>query len=109
MMRGHCFQNAFELASAQPDELLYVEGFATTGRWVHYHAWCIDQEGSVVDPTWRWSHGNDCHRDHPKFGAYLGLIFSLEKVALSSSVDSTCLRECPEEGLSEIPRSSSGC
>ena len=46
-----CFRNAFRLAESRPD-LTYVEGWATYHIPVH-HAWTVDAEGVVVDPTWR--------------------------------------------------------
>lgn len=49
-----CFANAFRLAAEQP-ELHYVEGFGTLwgcDTWLYRHAWCIDDDGHVVDPSW---------------------------------------------------------
>lgn len=48
--QGLCFQNAFDLAMRT--ELTYVEGYAT-GVIPTHHAWCVDFNGNVVDPTWR--------------------------------------------------------
>ncbi len=49
-----CFQNATELAMSR-EGLTYVEGYATsgtTGIAVH-HAWVVDEDGNVIDNTWR--------------------------------------------------------
>lgn len=45
-----CFANAQYLARTRKG-LRYVEGFATRMIPVE-HAWCIDAEGRVIDPTW---------------------------------------------------------
>ena len=48
-----CFRNAYRLASSNPD-LTYVEGFAVSGNLPLplFHAWCVDKNGVVYDPTW---------------------------------------------------------
>ncbi len=46
-----CFANAYRMTIRH--KLTYVEGYAigTTGR-SHLHAWCVDADGRVLDPTW---------------------------------------------------------
>lgn len=46
-----CYQNAFELATNNPD-LTYCEGRAVGAMFPVEHAWCIDAQGRVVDNTW---------------------------------------------------------
>lgn len=50
-----CFMNAANLVLDRKD-LFYVEGYASirlVGGLPFYHGWCVDQEGYVIDPTWR--------------------------------------------------------
>lgn len=47
-----CFGNALDLALAFPDELAYVEGVALGDFLGVDHAWCVTEDGTVVDPTW---------------------------------------------------------
>jgi hypothetical protein len=47
----HCYDNAYELANRQG--LVYCEGVALRGFPIPFpHAWCLDADGFVVDPTW---------------------------------------------------------
>lgn len=46
----NCFQDAWKLAMVHHD-LTYCEGEAMNIIPVH-HAWCVDKEGRVIDPTW---------------------------------------------------------
>lgn len=47
-----CYQNAAELALANPGRFIYCEGYAM-GVIPVAHAWCVDlRTGLVVDPTW---------------------------------------------------------
>jgi len=52
MPRKQCFKNAFALASSNPGGLAYVEGLALTSGIPLHHAWCVDRDGNVSDPTW---------------------------------------------------------
>lgn len=45
-----CFKDAALLAMRRPD-LIYCEGYGLSIFPV-LHAWCVDQSGKVVDPTW---------------------------------------------------------
>jgi hypothetical protein len=66
----HCFDNAYRLAVASQGALRYVEGSAT--RFISCsHAWCIDKDGTVVDPTWAEIEGDI------KPSAYLGVVIPL--------------------------------
>ncbi|GAA2672702.1 hypothetical protein GCM10010400_38450 [Streptomyces aculeolatus] len=48
-----CYDNAARTARAHRDRgLIYAEGFATTHGFPLPHAWCVDPDGGVVDPTW---------------------------------------------------------
>lgn len=48
-----CFKNAAVLAMVQSDEYIYCEGYAVGFMLPVEHAWLIDKEGFVVDPTWK--------------------------------------------------------
>jgi hypothetical protein len=73
---GQCFANAGLLAVDNP-ELTYVEGLADCGFLPTAHAWCVDREGRVIDPTWR-----DCAT-----AAYFGIAVSAD--ALQEHLQST--------------------
>jgi hypothetical protein len=67
-----CFVNAFHLADAHP-ELTYVEGFASKRSEPIHHAWCVTEDGRVVDPTWQQHDGDP----EPEQWEYLGVPFEL--------------------------------
>lgn len=50
---NQCFCNCIQLAYME--RLVYVEGFATLPEPAieMHHAWCLDSQGRVVDPTWK--------------------------------------------------------
>lgn len=72
-----CFYNAANLIMAdllapRSRGLFYVEGYAFTPRLsmpIH-HAWCVDRDGNVLDPTWR----------DPEACAYFGIEMSPEEL-----------------------------
>lgn len=49
-----CYHNAYLLALSNP-RLIYCEGYAVSGNvpLPVAHAWCIDEKGNVIDPTWK--------------------------------------------------------
>lgn len=63
-----CFRNAGWLS--RTTRLHYVEGYAVRGRLMLplAHAWCVDDDGRVYDPT--WPDGTD----------YFGVVFERERV-----------------------------
>lgn len=63
-----CYKNAFELMVARKD-LIYVEGYAQSIIAV-LHAWCVNDKGEVIDPTWTG--------DTPMGTAYYGVPFDRE-------------------------------
>jgi hypothetical protein len=73
----NCFQDAMNLAVER--RWSYCEGWAigAAGIDVH-HAWCVDDDGMVVDPTWQAI--ADLHdEDFPYPGsAYVGLVLNVE-------------------------------
>lgn len=48
-----CYRNSLMLAMSRPG-WKYVEGYAL-GIIPTQHAWCVDEEGRVVEPTWKQS------------------------------------------------------
>jgi hypothetical protein len=45
-----CYKNSYELALDRRGELTYVEGYCLAGIPIE-HAWCVDSDGLVVEPT----------------------------------------------------------
>jgi hypothetical protein len=81
MKMGFCFMNAYQLADMRPD-LTYVEGFASYRGVPMAHAWVVDKQNRVIDPTWftdkkgtpnHWTTKSDHHR-------YFGVKFKIDDV-----------------------------
>lgn len=52
----HCYGNAYRMLTRHGRRLglSYAEGYATTTTSnLHLHAWAIDKQGKVYDPTWK--------------------------------------------------------
>ena len=66
--QGQCYMNAFNLATRNPKEYTYVEGYALISKEIPLpiaHAWVVNKSGEVVDNTWK-----------TPGAAYLGIPFS---------------------------------
>lgn len=74
-----CYSNAYHLACLHRDSLTYVEGVAL-GILPVFHAWCVDSEGRVVDPTWTPENGVTVPVEERE---YLGIPFRLHFVSVS--------------------------
>jgi len=70
-----CYWNAYNLARRRK-RLRYVEGFALSLIPVE-HAWCIDEDGRIVEPTWNHKSG---FLSEPIPTDYFGMTFDLELV-----------------------------
>lgn len=51
MTPKECFANAQQLVLENGSGLIYCEGYAL-GVIPVLHAWCLDSDGNVIDPTW---------------------------------------------------------
>jgi hypothetical protein len=50
-----CYRNSMNNMMMNPDDYTYVEGYATIDIMSGFgisHAWLVDKEGNVIDPTW---------------------------------------------------------
>lgn len=71
-----CFFNAGRLVFEHPDALTYVEGYAFGAPELPtpiLHAWCVEGDGRVIDPTWQHI---------PQRGPYFGVRFHTQVVSL---------------------------
>ena len=50
MKEKQCFMNAAKMAT-ESERFIYCEGYALSIIPV-MHAWCLDKDGNVIDPTW---------------------------------------------------------
>ncbi len=66
MKLGVCYMNAYQLADSHP-ELTYVEGWGSYKGIPMMHAWTVDAQNHVVDPTWV-GRSDYTPEDHRYFG-----------------------------------------
>ena len=65
-----CYKNAYHTATREGLE--YVEGYALSeGLIPVHHAWCVDADGVVIDPTW-----------NPVGVEYIGVVIPIRLVEL---------------------------
>lgn len=71
---SQCFHNSRVLVSRAKGNLRYVEGYAMTKEVCIplHHAWCVDKQDHVVDPTWA--------REGQTPIGYFGVVFPIELV-----------------------------
>lgn len=69
-----CYRNAAMMAFMRPD-LTYVEGYAQCGGLPIEHAWLVDADGNVIDPTIRRT-----KLDTMPMSDYFGVPFDTELV-----------------------------
>lgn len=94
--RGRCFAVCTEHAM-ENENLSYVEGHATSpdGE-THTHAWLVDDEGQLIDPTWGQDAGSN----------YFGVILdSGELYAIVAEEEEGCFDEGVLPLLDLIPTS----
>jgi len=51
---GQCYGNAQRIWRASDGQLDYCEGYSLGSVIPMLHAWCVEPDGTVVDPTWAW-------------------------------------------------------
>jgi hypothetical protein len=83
MLENYCFDNVYKFVRRYP-EYHYVEGYASWGVFPMMHAWAIDAEGTVIDPTW-----TDAIRKYRRKLSYFGVELNMDAVARSRKHDST--------------------
>lgn len=81
---GMCYMNATHLAVLDPS-LTYVEGKVSVYGVPIDHAWCVDADGVVVDPTL----GPDEHGNMARIDAYFGVPLLTEYVRKASKMNGT--------------------
>ncbi|UWU27285.1 hypothetical protein N2600_18190 [Rhizobium sp. WSM1274] len=84
--KRQCYANCVKAvlpASPGREELFYAEGFATTkpGQLIPMqHAWLVDQQGHVIDPTWGNAH------EHLYFGVVFKTSFVIDMLCVADMV-----------------------
>ena len=103
-----CFSNSLKIAALQygTEDLTYVEGYAASGNVgipVH-HAWLVDKDGHVIDPTWQGER---------RGAVYVGIPFTadfIRKEAMRRGTDTIIdhdfpyyEREIPKGVVADVP------
>jgi hypothetical protein len=83
--KRQCYANCVKamLNSLGQKELFYAEGFATTkpGQFIPMqHAWLVDEQGEVVDPTWENAY------EHLYFGVVFKTSFVIDMLSVADMV-----------------------
>lgn len=76
MEQGMCYMNCMHRV-LESDNLTYVEGYVTVYGIPIQHAWLVDTEGNLIDPTL----ANDAQS---RVGEYFGVPFSQKYVLVSA-------------------------
>jgi hypothetical protein len=71
MRPQYCYLNAYILARRSKGRYRYVEGVAHSILPAVPHAWCVDDDDHVIDPTWREEIGR----------SYFGKVFDWRELA----------------------------
>lgn len=71
--KKQCFMNAAHESLHSYGSLAYVEGFAFSKDLAFkiHHAWVVDEDGSVFDPTWDYAPGNALYFGIPFLDEYV--------------------------------------
>jgi hypothetical protein len=85
-----CFMNAVKMATSGR-LVTYCEGFALGSTMPMLHAWCVDREGRVLDPTWPYPDA-----------AYHGVPFKLDYV-LRRVVKAECYVSMFDDWMNDWP------
>jgi hypothetical protein len=85
-----CFQNAYNLARRSRGNLSYVEGYAQGSILAVHHAWTIDKDGGIVDPTW-YGRVDAAPSD------YMGVTFPIELVREVRSREATVIDDWQQD------------
>lgn len=66
-IKKQCYMNAYKLMMKNP-QYTYVEGYVDIGPLHIEHAWCINKEGIVIDPTFVQPEESHTIKPHGYFG-----------------------------------------
>ena len=100
--RKQCYMNSYAFADRNP-RMIYVEGWCWKENNYFEHAWCIDPDGQVIDPTLREANG---YYGIPFRWEYvLATAIKTEVYGIISNSDSGLLTAPAETFIHDIARS----